>query len=106
MVKAYEDLIVPPPQLRDGYKPTPAPRTDKIKKLDQALKGHVASFEVGTEDSKDPLSYLMETRKAVESHLKGLLEIMRGFKFGEMLKVTFEKVTHWELHQDMQNGLL
>ena len=95
MVNENEDLTVPPPpQLRDGYKPVPAPRTPKIKKLDQVLKGHVASFEVGIEYGEDPLGHSMEMRKAVESHLKGLLEITRGFKFGEMLKVTFEKVTH------------
>ena len=103
MVNENEDLILPsPPQFRDGYKPVqepvPAPRTDKstpkIKKLDQALTGHVASFQVGIENGEDPVSDFMEMRKAVESYLKGLLEITRGFIFSETLKVTFEKVTH------------
>ena len=73
MVKAYEDLILPPPpQFRDAYKPVPvqepvpAPKTNKptpkINKLDQALKGHVALFEVGIEDSEDPLSHFFWKR--------------------------------------------
>ena len=65
-----------------------------MKELDRALKGHVASYEVGIEDSIDPLSHLMKTRKAAESHLKGLLEATKRFNFGKTLKVTFEKVTH------------
>ena len=29
MVKEYEDIIQPPEQFRDGYKPIPKPRTDR-----------------------------------------------------------------------------
>ena len=54
MVKEYEDIIQPPEQFRDGYRPIPKPRTDrplkleehitnvsvpKIKELNQALEG-------------------------------------------------------------------
>ena len=60
MVKEYEDIIQPPEQFRDGYKPIPKPRTDrppipqvedhiinvpvpKIKELNKAIKGHAKS---------------------------------------------------------------
>ena len=33
MVKEYEDIIQPPEQFRDGYKPIPKPRTDRPLKL-------------------------------------------------------------------------
>ena len=29
MVKEYENIIQPPEQFRDGYKPIPKPRTDR-----------------------------------------------------------------------------
>ena len=102
MVNEYEDLIVPPPpQLRDGYKPipvqepVPAPKiaklTPKITKLDQALKGYVASFEVGLVNYMDPIIQLQQTRRAIEFRFEASLEKMREFKFNEALKVTFKK---------------
>ena len=40
MVQDYEDNIIePPPEFRDDYKPTPLPRT-KIEQVDIALKGY------------------------------------------------------------------
>ena len=91
MVNEYEDLILPPPpQFRDGYKPFPAPRLVQRPvpapgpgkrpvpaprtKLDQALKGHVESFEVGFESNRDPLVQLQTTRKAIEFCFKASLE--------------------------------
>lgn len=41
MVQAYEENIIPPlPEFRDGYKPTPKPRTIKItcQSLHQEIK--------------------------------------------------------------------
>ena len=51
MVNKHEDLILPPPpQFRDEYRPVPAPtiknRGPKTEKLDQALKGHTASYTI------------------------------------------------------------
>ena len=59
MVQQYEDnIIIPPPEFRDDYKPIPAPRTKKpsekpvpekrtiISQVAKALKGYTQSFEV------------------------------------------------------------
>ena len=91
-----EDLILPPP---DGYKPIPKPRTDrslqipKIKELNRVLKGHAKSYDIELQDNLNPLNHFTKTKALVESHLENLLKDMKGFKFIETLKVTFEKDT-------------
>ena len=56
MVQDYEENIIqPPPEFRDDYKPVPLPRTKKpvplprtkIEQVDKALKGYAKSFEIG-----------------------------------------------------------
>ena len=56
MVQDYEDNIIEPPlEFRDDYKPKPKPRTKKptplprtkIEQVDKALKGYTKSFEIG-----------------------------------------------------------
>ena len=93
-----EDLILPPPeQFQDGYKPIPKPRTDrpiqipKIKELNQALKGHVKSYEIELQDNLKPLNHFTKTRPLTESHLEDLLKTMKGFKLIETLVVMFNK---------------
>ena len=118
MVKEYEDIIQPPEQFRDAYKPIPKPRTDikiqnarrpppvpqveehitnvpvpKIKELNKALKGHAKSYGIELQDNLNPLNHFTKTKALVESHLENLLKDMKGFKFIETLEVTFEKVT-------------
>ena len=83
----------------DGYKPIPKPRTDrplqipKIKEPNRALKGHAKSYEIELQDNLNPLNHFTKTKALVESHLENLLKDMKGFKFIEMLEVTFEKDT-------------
>ena len=115
IVREYEDnIILPPPEFRDRpnpapktFKPTPkpvpAPRTfkpmpkpvpaprTKIEQTDKALKGYTKSFEIGIKNNKDPSVQLQNTRKAVEYHIVGTLTSMKGWKFVETLKITFEK---------------
>ena len=38
MVKEYEDIIQPPEQFRDAYKPIPKPRTDRPPKMQNARR--------------------------------------------------------------------
>ena len=107
MVKQYEEnIILPPPEFRDNYKPVPAPRTKKnaakkpvptprtiIKQTDKALKGFTKSFEIDIKSNKDPLTQMQNTRKAVERHVTNLLNETKGLKYVETLKVTFEKIS-------------
>ena len=111
MVKDYEDnIILPPPEIRDGYKPVPMPRTKqplvkkpvplprtKIEQASKALKGYTKSYEISIKNDKDPLVQLQNTRKGVESHIKDILTSMKGIKYIETLKVTFEKMSSGEL---------
>ena len=78
MVQEYEDnIILPPLEFRDDYKPVPKPRTKKpvplprtkIEQVAKALKGYTKSFEIGIKNNKDPLAQLQNTRKAIEYHI-------------------------------------
>ena len=83
----------------DGCKPIPKPRTDrplqipKIKELNRALKEHAKSSEIELQDNLNPLNHFTKTRPQTESHLEDLLKTMKGFKFIEILELTFEKDT-------------
>ena len=96
MVKEYEEnIILPPLQFRDDYKPRKPialPRT-KIEKTKQALKNYTESYEISIKNKKDPLVQLQNTRLAVGNHIKNVLKIMRGLKHVETLEVTFEKMS-------------
>ena len=101
MVKDSEDnIILPPPEFRDDYKPIPAPRTirrpaplprTKIEQLNKALKGYTESYNINIKNEKDPLIQLQNTRTAIGNHLKSILESMKGLKFIETLEVKFIK---------------
>ena len=101
MVQDNEDnIILPPLEFRDDYKPVPAPRTKKpvpaprtkIEQVDKALKGYTKSYEIGIKNDKDPLAQLQNTRKAIEYHIIKILTSMKGLKFVETLRVTFKKL--------------
>ena len=111
MVKQYEDNIIQPPaEFRDNYKPFLAPRTKKnavkkpvptprtiIKQTDNALKGYTKSFEIGIKNNKDPLAQMQNTRKAIEQHVITLLNEIKGLKYVETVKVTFNKISDGEI---------
>ena len=99
MVQDYEDNIIPPPlEFKDDYKPIPKPRTKtpvpsprtEIEQVAKALKGYTQSFEIGIKNNKDPLAQLQNTRKATEYHIVSILTSMKGLKFVETLRVTFK----------------
>ena len=103
MIQDYEENIIAPPiEFRDDYKPmpkhrtikpvkpSPAPRT-RIEEIDRALKGYTSSYKISIKHSIDPLLQLQNTRKAVEYYIKKALSAMKGLKFIETLKVTFSK---------------
>ena len=111
MVKQYEDnIILPPAEFRDNYKPIPAPRTKQnavkkpvptprtiIQQNDKVLKGYTKSFEIGIKNNKDPLAQMQNTRKAIEQRVITLLNEMKGLKYVETLKVTFNKISDGEI---------
>ena len=124
MVKEYEDNIIsPPPEFRDDYKPITAPRTKKplqapiptprtkkpvpekrtiISQVEKALKGYTQSFDVELRDKKDPLLQLQKSRRAVEYLFNNLLVQTKGFKFVETLQVKFVK--HSNDKKILKNG--
>ena len=73
-------------------KPVPLPRTF-ISKKNKALKGFTKSYEINIKNNKDPLMQLQNTRKAMAIHIENMLASMKGIKFLETLRVTFEKTT-------------
>ena len=107
MIDAYEqNIILPPIQFKDDYKPTPAPRTKKVKPVplprtkieqtDEAMKGYTKSYEISIKNNKDPLVQLRNTRIAAAFHISNILPSMKGLKFIETLKVTFTKISDGE----------
>ena len=110
MVQEYEDnIILPPPQFRDNYKPVPLPRTKKtvpekpvplprtkIELTNRAIEGFTKSFEVSIKSKKRPCGTITKHQKDNSLRAKTekkLLNEEKGFKFVETLKVTFEKTT-------------
>ena len=80
MVEDYEDnIILPPPEFRDGYKPVPMPRTKqpvvkkplplprtKIEQVSKALKGYTKSYEISIKNNKDPLVQLKTQERVLK----------------------------------------
>ena len=84
----------PPPilQVEEKEHITDMP-SSKIKELNQALKSHAKSYGIELQDNLNLLNHFTKTKTLVKSHLEGLLKDMKGFKFIEMLEVTFKKDT-------------
>ena len=82
----------PPPilQLEDKERITDV-SSPKITQIQKALKNSTKSFAVDIVDNKDPLHQLTETKKVIEHYLNKKLGELKGFKYIETLKVTFEK---------------
>ena len=105
LVQHYENNIIEKPV----PKPVPTSRTKiinkkkekvynllddtliKITKVESALKDSTKSSAVDIIYDKDPLLQLTKTRNVIEQYLNGELIGLRGFKYIETLKVTFEK---------------
>ena len=124
MVQQYENnIILPPSEFQDRYKPFPTPRPKKplqapiptqrtkkpvpekrtiISQVEKALKGYTQSFEVELRDEKDPLVQSQKSRRAIEYLFKYLLVQTKGFKFVETLQVKFVK--HSNDKKILKNG--
>ncbi|KAL9988273.1 hypothetical protein ACROYT_G002704 [Oculina patagonica] len=107
-VQDYEENIIqPPPEFRDDYKPIPMPRTiktaplllprTKIEEVAKAMKGYTKSYQITIRNNKDPSLQLQNTRKAVEYHIIKILSSLKGIKFVETLKITFSKMSGEDL---------
>ena len=60
-------------------------------KKEQALRGFARSYEIGLINRQDPLIQLQNTRSVIKNNLLKVLNEMKGLKFNETLKITFEK---------------
>ena len=82
----------PPPilQFEDKERITDV-SSPKITQIQKALKNSTKSFAVDIVDNKDPLHQLTETKKVIEHYLNKELGELKGFKYIETLKMTFEK---------------
>ena len=57
----------------------------------KAIKKYTRSYEIGLTNKQDPLIQLQNTSLVIEDNLSKILTEMKGFKFNEMLKITFNK---------------
>ena len=60
-------------------------------KTEKALRGFTRSYEIGLTNRQDPLIQLQKTRSVIKNNLSKVLNEMKGLKFNETLKITFEK---------------
>ena len=60
-------------------------------KKEQAMRGFTRSYEIGLTNRQDPLIQLQNTRSVIKNNLLKVLNEMKGLKFNETLKITFEK---------------
>ena len=58
---------------------------------EKALRGFTRSYEIGLVNREDPLIQLQNTRLVIKNNLFKVLNEMKGLKFNETLKTTFEK---------------
>ena len=58
---------------------------------EQALQGFARSYEISLTNRQDPLIQLQSTRSLINTNLLKVLNEMKGLKFNETLKITFEK---------------
>ena len=64
---------------------------------EQALRGFARSYEISLTNRQDPLIQLQSTRSLIKNNLLKVLNEMKGLKFTETLKITFEKYKGDEL---------
>ena len=76
--------------------PVPLPRT-KVELLNKALKGFTKSYEITIKNNKNPLAQLQNTRGVLAYHIKKMIKSMKGLKYVETLKITFEKFSGKEI---------
>ena len=82
MVKDYEEnIILPPVEFRDDYKPFPAPRTVKPIPKPRREKSKPVPL---------PRTKITLHKKALKS---GVLKKQKGFKFNQTLEITFRRPT-------------
>ena len=75
MVKEYEDIIQPPEQFRDGYKPIPKPRTDRPLQMRRPPKPTRKPPPPPIPQVEDhiinvPVPKIKELNKALKGHAK------------------------------------
>ena len=88
-----EDIILPPNLQVEEKEHIPDVQSSETKELNPALKGHGKSYGIELQENLNALHHFMKTKPLIESRLEDLLKTMKGFKFIEMLDVTFEKQT-------------
>ena len=67
---------------------------------ERAMRGFTRSYEIGLTNRQDPLIQLQNTRSVIKNNLLKVLKEMKGFKFNEILKITFEKQKGDELIEE------
>ena len=67
---------------------------------EKALRGFTRSYEISLINKQDPLIQLQNTRLLIKNNLLKILKEMKGIKFNEVLKITFEKQKGDELIEE------
>ena len=77
------------------------PKTEAtFAQKEKALRGFTRSYEISLINRQDPLIQLQNTRLLIKNNLLKVLKEMKGLKFNEVLKITFEKQKGDELIEE------
>ena len=95
--EVIEDQTEPTEVIEDQTEVIEEQTEPTFTQKEKALRDFARSYEIGLVNREDPLIQLQKTRSVIKNNLLKVLNEMKGFKFIETLKITFEKYKGDEL---------
>ena len=80
MVKEYEDIIQPPEQFRDGYKPIPKPRTDRHSKIHEDHQNPLESHHYLRHQNTNSTSTMTYSKQRIKTLKNSKLSVYKAGK--------------------------
>ena len=94
------DKVIEEPQTEEPTEVIEPQTEATFTQKEKALRGFTRSYEISLINRQDPLIQLQNTRLLIKNNLLKVLKEMKGLKFNEVLKITFEKQKGDELIEE------
>ena len=98
--KVIEEPTEEPTEVIEPQTEESEPTEATFAQKEKALRGFTRSYEISLINRQDPLIQLQNTRLLIKNNLLKVLKEMKGLKFNEVLKITFEKQKGNELIEE------
>ena len=99
-LKNVDKMIEEPTEVIEPQTEESEPTEATFAQKEKALRGFTRSYEISLINRQDPLIQLQNTRLLIKNNLLKVLKEMKGLKFNEVLKITFEKQKGDELIEE------